>query len=126
MGMEDIKGMQGMSNKALSERRKAGEYELTFTTLPETPQAGNVLLRLKVTDQTGKPVTDAQVFFVYTMPMPGMTDSRAAASHTKDGFYEGKVMFGMGGTWVVTANVTIPGKPPVIEQFRFMVAGGGM
>jgi Cu(I)/Ag(I) efflux system membrane fusion protein len=55
-----------------------------------------------------------------------MTDSKAPAAHIKDGVYEGKVMFGMGGTWVVTANVTVPGQPPIAEKFQFSVAGGGM
>ena len=50
-----------------------------------------MLLKLTLTDQAGKPVTNAQVLFVYTMPMPGMTDSKATARHTKDGLYEGKV-----------------------------------
>ncbi len=128
-GMKDMSGMAGMesgSAKAISETRKVAGHVLTFTTLPETPKAGQVLLRLRVTDQSGKPVTNAQVLFIYTMPMPGMTDSKVTAQHTKEGLYEGKVMFGMGGTWVVTANVTIPGRPPVIEKFQFMVAGSGM
>jgi membrane fusion protein, copper/silver efflux system len=133
--MEEMKGMEGMSGmpgmtpgsaKAVSETRKVGGYMLAFTTSPETPKAGEVLLKLKVTDQAGKPVTNAKVTFVYTMPMPGMADSKVAAPHTKNGIYEGKAMFGMGGTWVVTANVTIPGKAPITEQFQFMVAGGGM
>jgi Cu(I)/Ag(I) efflux system membrane fusion protein len=55
-----------------------------------------------------------------------MTDSKVTARHTKDGLYEGKAMLGMGGTWVVAANVTIPGRLPVTEKFQFMVAGGGM
>lgn len=128
-GMKDMSGMPGMdsgSAKAISEIHKVAGYILTFTTLPETPKVGEVLLRLRVADQTGKPVTNAQAMFVYTMPMPGMTDSKVTARHTKDGLYEGKVMFDMGGTWVVAANVTIPGKSPVIEKFQFMVAGGGM
>ena len=128
-GMKDMSGVAGMesgSAKAISETRKVAGHVLTFTTLPETPKAGQVLLRLRVTDQSGKPVTNAQVLFIYTMPMPGMTDSKVTAQHTKEGLYEGKVMFGMGGTWVVTANVTIPGRPPVIEKFQFMVAGSGM
>ena len=79
-----------------------------------------------VTDQAGKPVTNAQVFFVYTMPMPGMADSKATARHTKDGIYEGTVRFGMGGTWLVTVNMTVPGRPPIAEKFQFSVAGGGM
>ena len=128
-GMKDMSGMPGMdsgSTKAISETRQVGGYILTFTTLPETPKAGAVLLRLRVTNSSGTPVPTAQVLFVYTMPMPGMTDSKVTARHTKDGLYEGTVMFGMGGTWVVTVNVTIPGQPPVIERFQFMVAGGGM
>lgn len=128
-GVKEMSGMPGMepgSAKAISETRKVAGHILTFTTLPETPKAGEVLLKLRVTNQSGKPVANAKVLFVYTMPMPGMTDSKATGSHSKDGPYEGKAMFGMGGTWVVTANVTIPGQPPVIEKFQFQVAGGGM
>ncbi|SPP66298.1 efflux RND transporter periplasmic adaptor subunit [Nitrospira lenta] len=128
-GMEGMSGMPGMASgsaKAITETRKVAGYVLTFTTIPETPKAGDVLLRLNVIDQAGKPVTNAQVFFVYTMPMPGMTDSKATARHTKEGLYEGTVLFGMGGTWVVTVNVTIPGRPSIVEKFQFSVAGGGM
>lgn len=128
-GMKDMSGMPGIdpgSAKAVSETRKVAGYTLTFTTLPETPKTGEVLLKLKVTNQSGKSVTNAQVLFVYTMSMPGMTDSKVTARHTKDGLYEGKVMFGMGGTWVVTANVTIPGQSPIFEKFQFLVAGSGM
>jgi Cu(I)/Ag(I) efflux system membrane fusion protein len=81
-------------------------------------------LKLTITDQAGKPVTNAQVAFVYTMPMPGMMDSKAAVRHIKDGLYEGTVLFGMGGTWVVTVNVTVPGQAPVAEKFQFSVSGG--
>ena len=128
-GMEGMSGMPGMASgsaKAISETRKVVGYVLTFTTIPETPKAGDVLLKVKLTDQAGKPVTNAQVVFVYTMPMPGMTDSKVTAHHTKDGLYEGTVLFGMGGTWVVTVNVTIPGRPSIAETFQFSVGGGGM
>jgi Cu(I)/Ag(I) efflux system membrane fusion protein len=146
-GMEGMKGMENMpgmdqgkggvsappgragemgSKKEGTETRQAAGLSLTLKTAPESPKAGNVLLKLKLNDQAGKPVTNAQVLFVYTMPMPGMTDSKVSARHTKDGLYEGTVLFGMGGTWVVTANVTVPGQPPIAEKFQFSVAGGGM
>jgi Cu(I)/Ag(I) efflux system membrane fusion protein len=129
MQMGEMKGMKGMGptkeNTGAETRQTAG-FSLTLTTAPEKPKAGELLLRLNLTDQAGKPVTNAQVFFVYTMPMPGMTDSKAPARHTKDGLYEGTVMFGMGGTWIVMVNVTIPGRPPIAEKFQFSVAGGGM
>jgi len=127
-GMEGMSGMPGMASgsaKATSETRKVAGYVLTFTTIPETPKAGDVLLKVKLTDQASKPETNAQVMFVYTMPMPGMTDSKVPAVHIKDGVYEGKVMFGMGGTWVVTVNLTVPGRPPIAEKFQFSVGDGG-
>jgi Cu(I)/Ag(I) efflux system membrane fusion protein len=146
-GMEGMKGMENMpgmdqgkggvsappgrademaGKKEGTETRQAAGLSLTLKTAPESPKAGNVLLKLKLNDQAGKPVINAQVLFVYTMPMPGMTDSKVSARHTKDGLYEGTVLFGMGGTWVVTANVTVPGQPPIAEKFQFSVAGGGM
>jgi Cu(I)/Ag(I) efflux system membrane fusion protein len=123
-GMEGMKDMGSMKEIVVTEARQTGGLSLSLKTVPEKPKAGDVLLRLKVTDQAGKPLTDAQVAFLYTMP--GMTDSKATARHTKDGFYEGKVMFGMGGTWVVTVNVTRPGRPPIAETFQLTVIGGGM
>jgi len=125
-GMKGMKGMEGMKGPSVTETRQVAGLSLTLTTVPEKPKAGEVLLRLKLTDKAAKPVTNAQVVFVYTMPMPGMTESKVTAHHTKEGLYEGKVMFGMGGTWAVTATVTIQGLPPVTESFQFIVSGGGM
>jgi len=142
-GMENMPGMEPGKGGVSAPPGRAGEMEnkkemtgaetrqmngltLSLTTAPEHPKAGTVLLKLTLTDQAGKPVTDAQVVFVYTMPMPGMTDSKVTARHTKDGLYEGTVLFGMGGTWMVTVNMTVPGRPPIAEKFQFSVAGGGM
>jgi len=125
-GMENMPGMEMGSKKEGTETRQMNRLILSLTTAPEHPKAGNVLLKLKLNDQAGKPVTNAQVLFVYTMPMPGMTDSKVTARHTKDGLYEGTVLFGMGGTWLVTVNVTVPGQPPIAEKFQFSVAGGGV
>lgn len=128
-GMKEMGTMPGMEPGpaiVVAETRQVSGLGLSLSTVPEKPKAGEVLLKLKLTDQAGQPVTNAPVLFVYTMPMPGMTDSKAPAAHIKDGVYEGKVMFGMGGTWVVTVNVTIPGKPPIAEKFQFSVVGGGM
>jgi hypothetical protein len=126
--MENMPGMETGTKKEMTgvQTRQMNGGTLSLTTVPENPKAGNVLLKLTLIDQAGKPVTNAQVVFVYTMPMPGMTDSKVTARHAKDGLYEGTVLFGMGGTWVVTANVTVPGQLPIAEKFQFSVAGGGM
>lgn len=128
-GMQEMGNMQGMGSMketVVAEIRQTGGFSLSLTTVPEKLKAGDVLLKLKLTDQAGRPVPNAQVLFVYTMPMPGMADSKVKAHHAKDGVYEGTVRFGMGGTWVVTVSVTVSGRPPIAEQFQFSVAGGGM
>ena len=127
--MEGMKGMPGMaadSGKPVSETRRVSGFTLAFSTVPEKPKAGETLLRLKITDPAGYAVTNAQVVFTYTMSMPWMSESRAKAAHTKDGVYEAKAMLGMGGPWVVTANVTLQGLPPIAEKFQFAVGGMGM
>src|SRR6266571_2685156 len=124
--MEGMPGMKSEPGKPVSETRQVSGFSLTLSTVPDKPKAGENVLRLKLADQAGKPVTNAQVEFVYTMPMPGMMESNAKAAHTKDGIYEAKALLGMGGTWVVTANVTLPNLPPISEKFQLAVAGGGM
>ena len=137
-GMEGMKGMQGMKGMENmpgmdmgskkegtgAQIRKTNGLTLSLATASETLTPGMVPLKLTITDQAGKPVTNAQVVFVYTMPMPGMMDSKVTARHTKDGLYEGMVLFGMGGTWVVTVNATVPGQSPIAEKFQFSVGGG--
>ena len=128
-GMGGKKGMPGLKSEPgqpVSETRQAAGFSFTFSTVPEKAKAGETLLRLKVTDPAGYAVANAQVVFVYTMPMPGMSESKVTGRHTKDGVYEGKAMLGMGGMWVVTVTVTMQGLEPITEKFQFTVAGGGM
>src|SRR5213594_3989660 len=124
--MEGMPGMKSEPGKPVSETRQVSGFSLTLSTVPDKPKAGENVLRLKLADQAGKPVTNAQVVFAYTMPMPGMMESKAKTTHTKDGIYEAKALLGMGGTWVVTANVTLPNLPPISEKFQIAVGGGGM
>src|SRR5438132_1867127 len=124
--MEGMPGMKSEPGKPVSETRQVSGFSLTLSTVPDKPKAGENVLRLKLADQAGKPVTNAQVVFAYTMPIPGMMESKAKATHTKDGLYEAKALLGMGGQWVVTANVTLPNLPPFSEKFQLAVGGGGM
>jgi Cu(I)/Ag(I) efflux system membrane fusion protein len=125
--MGAMAGMPGMSMegmkmdtpmKAGPMEKKAGDLTLTLSTQPEKTKAGENTLRLKVTDKSGKPVTDAQVLFQYTMAMPGMVLSKAEAKHSEDGFYETKANFGMAGEWDVTVSVRRPGQKEIQEKFK--------
>ena len=129
MSMEGMPGMQGMEGmkmdtptKAGPTEKKTGDLTLTLSTQPEKTKAGESTLRLKIVDKSGKPVTDAQVSFQYTMAMPGMVLSKAEAKHSKDGFYETKANFGMAGTWDVTVVIRRAGQKEVQETFKVMAA----
>lgn len=129
MSMEGMAGMPGMEGMKMDTpakngpmEKKAGDLTLTLSTQPEKTKAGENTVRLRITDKSGKPVTDAQVSFHYTMDMPGMVLSQAGAKHTKDGFYETKANFGMAGQWEVTVIVRRPGQKEVQEKFMVVAA----
>jgi membrane fusion protein, copper/silver efflux system len=120
--MAGMAGMEGMKmetpTKAGPMEKKVGDVTLTLSTQPEKTKAGENTLRLKITDKSGKPVTDAQVSFQYTMTMPGMALSKAEAQHSKDGIYETKGNFGMAGEWEVTVIVRRSGQKEIQEKFK--------
>jgi membrane fusion protein, copper/silver efflux system len=128
MSMEGMAGMPGMEGtkdmktgtppKGGTVEKKVQDLTLALSTQPERAKAGENILRLKIVDKNGKPVTDAQVSFQYTMVMPGMVLSKAEAKLSKDGFYETKVNFGMLGEWDVTVVVRRPGQKDLQEKFK--------
>jgi hypothetical protein len=119
--MAGMAGMEGMKMDTPAKpgpmEKKVADLTLTLSTQPEKTKAGENILRLRITDKTGKPVSNAQVSFQYTMTMPGMVLSKAEAKHTKDGSYETKANFGMAGSWDVTATVQRPGQKQIQEKF---------
>jgi Cu(I)/Ag(I) efflux system membrane fusion protein len=126
MSMEGMAGMEGMKMNTPAKsgpmEKKAGDLTLTLSTQPEKTKAGENTLRLKITDKSGKPVTDAQVSFQYTMNMPGMVLSKAEAKHANNGFYETKANFGMAGQWDVTVIVRRLGQKDLQEKFMVVAA----
>jgi Cu(I)/Ag(I) efflux system membrane fusion protein len=121
-GKEGMKGMEGMKMDTPAKQgpleKKVQNLTLTLSTQPEKPQAGEITLRLKITDKDGKAVQDAQVSFNYTMAMPGMAPSKADAKLSKDGFYEAKTNLAMAGSWEVTVSVRRSGQKEIQEKFN--------
>ncbi|HJU60530.1 MAG TPA: FixH family protein, partial [Candidatus Binatia bacterium] len=109
--------------KAGPAEKKTGDLTLTLSTQPEKTKAGENLLRLKITDQVGNPITDAKVSFNYTMNMAGMVLSKVEAKLSKDGFYETKANFGMTGEWDVTVIVRRSGQKEIQERFKLVADG---
>jgi RND family efflux transporter MFP subunit len=98
-------------------------------TVPSPPQKGNNTIRVKLTDQAGKPITGAQVsvtFFMAAMPAMGMAAMKSVvpANDKGGGMYEGNGVLGSGGTWQVTIAAQQNGKTIVNRQLSVNATGG--
>ncbi len=100
-----------------------------LTTDPSPPQKGNNTVRVKLTDQAGKPIAGAQVtvtFFMAAMPAMGMAAMKTVvqASDKGGGMYEGKGQLGSGGTWQVTITAQQNGQTIANKRLTVDATGG--
>jgi membrane fusion protein, copper/silver efflux system len=117
-GHGDMKGMETKAAvKAGPQEKKVHNLTLVLTTQPDKPKAGENVVRLKITDNAGEPVKDAQVTFVFSMAMPGMVPSKGEGKLTKDGVYETKTNLSMAGPWEVTVTIRRKGQKEIQEKF---------
>ena len=100
-----------------------------LSTQPSPPQKGSNTVRVKLTDQSGKPVAGAQVsvtFFMAAMPAMGMAAMKTVVQATDKGggMYEGTGSLGSGGTWQVTITAIQNGQTVANKQFTLDATGG--
>ena len=96
--------------------------DVTFSTEPSTPRAGDITFVATVRDADGQPVTDAAVdvvLFLPPMPAMNMPAARSTATLTAagDGVYRGTGHVMLPGRWNATVNVSRGGKPLGARQF---------
>jgi len=119
--------MEGMAPGKKDEMaaQRAEKLKITFSNSPKSPIVGKNTLTVKVTDQAGKPVTDAKVAFVTSMPampgMPGGMSLEEEAKHTGNGEYEALAQIAMAGPWKAVVTVSRPGQPPTSATFSLTV-----
>jgi RND family efflux transporter MFP subunit len=105
------------------------QANVELVTAPSPPQKGNNTVRVKLADQSGKPLTGAQVtvtFFMAAMPAMGMAAMKTVVQ-TNDkggGMYEGSGSLGSGGTWQVTITAIQSGQTIANKQFSVDATGG--
>ena len=100
-----------------------------LTTDPSPPRKGSNTIRVKLSDQSGKPIAGAQVtvtFFMAAMPAMGMAALKTViqASDKGGGMYEGKGDLGSGGTWQVTITAQQNGQMIASKQLTVEATGG--
>jgi Cu(I)/Ag(I) efflux system membrane fusion protein/cobalt-zinc-cadmium efflux system membrane fusion protein len=108
----------------------APQTNVELSTEPAPPRKGSNLVRVRLTDEKGSPLTGAQVtttFFMAAMPAMGMAAMRASVtlSDRGSGVYEGKGELESGGTWQVTI-VAKKGEQVVASKQLSVNATGGM
>lgn len=117
-------GMKGMTMEAPAksgpQEKKVQDLTLTLSTQPQKPKAGENIVRLKITDKSGKPVKDARVAFLFQMTMPGMPPSKVDGKLSKDGSYEVKANLAMAGEWDATVTIRRPDQKEIQEKFKLI------
>src|SRR5579859_51604 len=105
------------------------QANVELVTAPSPPQKGNNTVRVKLMDQSGKPVPGAQVtvtFFMAAMPAMGMASMKTVVqtSDKGGGMYEGSGSLGSGGTWQVTITAVQNGQTIANKQVNVDATGG--
>ena len=105
------------------------QANVELATAPSPPQKGANTIRVKLTDQAGKPITGAQVsvtFFMAAMPAMEMASMKTVvqASDKGGGMYEGSGALGSGGTWQVTITAQQNGRTIANKQLSVNATGG--
>jgi RND family efflux transporter MFP subunit len=106
------------------------QASIELTTEPTPPRKGANLIRVKLTDEHGAAVSDAQVtvtFNMAAMPAMGMAAMRVPVSLAAkgNGLFEGSAELQSGGTWQVT--ILAKENDQVLASKRLSVnATGGM
>lgn len=105
------------------------QANVELTTDPSPPQKGSNTVRVKLTDQAGKPITGAEVtvtFFMPAMPAMGMAAMKTPIklADKGSGMYEGKDALGSGGTWQVTITASQNGQAIATKHLTVNATGG--
>ena len=105
------------------------QAKIQLTTDPSPAQKGSNTVRVKLTDQAGKPIVGAQVTVTFSMPaMPemGMAAMKTVIKATDKGggMYEGKGDLGSGGTWQVRITARQDGQTIATKRLTVKATGG--
>lgn len=124
--------VRAQTSPASKQNRASGtqkQAKIALTTDPSPAQKGSNTVRVKLTDQAGKPIVGAQVTVTFSMPaMPemGMAAMKTVIKATDKGggMYEGKGDLGSGGTWQVRITAQQDGQTIATKRLAVKATGG--
>jgi RND family efflux transporter MFP subunit len=105
------------------------QANVELITEPDPLRKGNNVLRVRLTDAGGAPITQADMtmtFFMAAMPAMGMAAMRVPVtlSDKGGGLYEGSDHLDSGGTWQVTIVARKKGQVVATKQLSVSASGG--
>jgi Cu(I)/Ag(I) efflux system membrane fusion protein/cobalt-zinc-cadmium efflux system membrane fusion protein len=100
-----------------------------LTTEPSPPRKGGNVIRAKLSEASGAPISGAEVsvtFFMPAMPAMGMAAMRTPVtlSDKGNGLYEASAQLDSGGTWQVTVIAKKNGQTVASKQLSVNATGG--
>jgi Cu(I)/Ag(I) efflux system membrane fusion protein/cobalt-zinc-cadmium efflux system membrane fusion protein len=107
----------------------APQANVELTTEPSPPRKGSNIIRVKLADASGAPISGAEVsvtFFMPAMPAMGMAAMRTQVSLADkgNGLYEASAQLDSGGTWQVTVIAKKNGQTVASKQLSVNATGG--
>jgi RND family efflux transporter MFP subunit len=117
------------ANAAPANAPTAAQANIDFTTDPNPLQRGSNILRVKLTNRDGSPISGAEAtvtLYMAAMPAMGMAAMNTTTKLTDkgNGLYEGSGSLGSGGTWQVTISAQKKGEVIATRQLRVNATGG--
>jgi membrane fusion protein, copper/silver efflux system len=100
----------------------ASAIDIAFHARPDPPRTGESAFEVVLKDESGRPVSDAEVSILQFMPAMPTMNMPAMRSETKlpnvgGGTYRGPAQVLMAGRWDVTVTVTRAGRQIARKQF---------
>ncbi len=107
----------------------APQANVEVTTEPTPPRRGSNIIRVRLVDSSGAPISGAEfsvTFYMPAMPAMGMAAMRTTVplSDKGNGLYEGAAQLESGGTWQVTIVAKKNGQTVASKQMSVNATGG--
>ena len=125
-GMHDSMQQSNSQENPSAMRSKIG---VALTTDPSPAKKGSNTFRVKLTDQSGQPITGAEVTVTLSMaamPSMNMPAMKTVVKGTDQGggMYDGKGDLASGGIWQVTVTARQDGKTIATKKLTVKATGG--
>ena len=94
------------------------EVFVAHEVLPQPPRVGHVVIALRVTSASRKPVVGAQVRLEGNMSHAGMSPVFADTLEVVPGEYRANMELSMAGDWTILVHLTLPDGVKLERQFE--------